>query len=161
MIISTIRIDDRLIHGQIVTKWIKHADASSILVIDDNSAANPMMKTILSLAVPSGITLHVLSKADAISFIKNDTSRTKTLIIMKNPKEMLSFIELGMDLSNYEVILGNMSYDDKKKDPRRVLDYIFVSEEDVEDLKKLDNKVKCITVKAVPEEKGKTIKELF
>ena len=161
MIISTIRIDDRLIHGQIVTKWIKHADASSILVIDDNSAANPMMKTILSLAVPSGITLHVLSKEDAISFIKNDTSRTKTLIIMKNPKEMLSFIELGMDLSNYEVILGNMSYDDKKKDPRRVLDYIFVSEEDVEDLKKLDNKVKCITVKAVPEEKGKTIKELF
>lgn len=161
MIISTIRIDDRLIHGQIVTKWIKHADASSILVIDDNSAANPMMKTILSLAVPSGITLHVLSKEDAISFIKNDTSRTKTLIIMKNPKEMLSFIELGMDLSNYEVILGNMSYDDKKKDPRRVLDYIFVSEEDIEDLKKLDNKVKCITVKAVPEEKGKTIKELF
>ena len=161
MIVSTIRIDDRLIHGQIVTKWIKHADASSILVIDDNSAANPMMKTILSLAVPSGITLHVLSKEDAISFIKNDTSRTKTLIIMKNPKEMLSFIELGMDLSNYEVILGNMSYDDKKKDPRRVLDYIFVSEEDIEDLKKLDNKVKCITVKAVPEEKGKTIKELF
>ena len=161
MIISTIRIDDRLIHGQIVTKWIKHADASSILVIDDNSAANPMMKTILSLAVPSGITLHVLGKADAISFIKNDTSRTKTLIIMKNPKEMLSFIELGMDLSNYEVILGNMSYDDKKKDPRRVLDYIFVSVEDIEDLKKLDNKVKCITVKAVPEEKGKTIKEIF
>lgn len=161
MELSVIRIDDRLIHGQIVTKWIKYAGASSILVVDDRSASDPMLKMILSLAVPSGIKLDVVTKGQAVDLIKNDNSQTKTLMIMKNPKEMLDLIDKGCSLEGHDVVLGNMSFDDKKTGVRHILDYIFVNDEDIADLKRLETKVRSLTIKAVPEENGKTIKELF
>ena len=40
MNINVLRIDDRLIHGQIVTKWIKDANADMITVVDDKAAKN-------------------------------------------------------------------------------------------------------------------------
>ena len=66
MEITVIRIDDRLIHGQIITKWIAEARAEQILVVDEKSAADPMLRMILALAVPSGIHLEVLSQEDAL-----------------------------------------------------------------------------------------------
>ena len=161
MDLSVIRIDDLLIHGQIITKWIKHANATMILVVDDKSANDPMLKMILSLAVPSGIKLEVVTKSKAVDLLKTDTSKTKTLMIMKNPKEMLDLISMGLSLKDHDVILGNMSFDDKKPNVRRVLDYIFVNDEDIADLKRLESEVHSLTVKAVPEENGKTIKDLF
>ncbi len=50
MEITVIRIDDRLIHGQIITKWIAEARAEQILVVDEKSAADPMLRMILALA---------------------------------------------------------------------------------------------------------------
>ena len=60
MNINVCRIDDRLIHGQIVTKWIKEANAKMILVSDDKAASDKMLQTILKLAVPSGISNEII-----------------------------------------------------------------------------------------------------
>lgn len=59
MKVTVMRIDDRLIHGQIVTRWIDYAEAKKILVVDDKAAADSMQQMLLKLAVPSGITLDV------------------------------------------------------------------------------------------------------
>ena len=55
MNINVCRIDDRLIHGQIVTKWIKEANAKMIMVVDDKAASDNMLQTILKYAIPAGI----------------------------------------------------------------------------------------------------------
>ena len=70
MEITVIRIDDRLIHGQIITKWIAEARAEQILVVDEKSAADPMLRMILALAVPSGIHLEVLSQEAALKHLR-------------------------------------------------------------------------------------------
>ena len=161
MNITTIRIDDRLIHGQIVTKWIKYANASAILVIDDKTRNDPMLKMIISLAVPNGIELIVATKDEAKQLLMEDDSTKNTLVIMRNPKEMLSLIEKGVDLKNYDVIVGNMSFDNTKENVKHVLDYIFVNDDDINDLRRLESLVKSLTIKAVPEENGKSLKNLF
>ena len=66
MNINVFRIDDRLIHGQIVTKWIKDASAKMIMVVDDKAAGDKTQQMILKFAVPSGIKLEILSKEDAV-----------------------------------------------------------------------------------------------
>ncbi|MFA7503021.1 MAG: PTS sugar transporter subunit IIB, partial [Anaerovoracaceae bacterium] len=54
MNITVFRIDDRLIHGQVVTRWIGHAGAKRIVVIDDRVAADPTQQMLLKFAVPGG-----------------------------------------------------------------------------------------------------------
>ena len=157
MQITVIRIDDRLIHGQIITKWITEAQAQQILVVDDRSAADPMLKMILGLAVPSGIHLEVLSMSQALALINNDPSTIRTLMIIRTPQAMLEFIHAGFDAKEYEIILGNMSFDEKKAGIRHVLDYLYVNNQDIEALAASCAK---ITIKAVPEERGKEIKIL-
>ena len=109
MEITVIRIDDRLIHGQIITKWIAEARAEQILVVDEKSAADPMLRMILALAVPSGIHLEVLSQEDALKLINEDTSARRTLMIVRTPQAMLDMVRAGLDVKSREIILGNMS----------------------------------------------------
>ena len=41
------RIDERLIHGQILQKWLKYIGCSNILVIDDETAKDPIIQSVL------------------------------------------------------------------------------------------------------------------
>ena len=62
MRVTVMRVDDRLIHGQIITRWIDYAEAKRILVVDDKAAGDSIQQMLLKLAVPSGIKLEILIK---------------------------------------------------------------------------------------------------
>lgn len=64
-VICLVRVDNRLIHGQVATGWISKCSATKIVVIDDRSAENEMMRDVLELATPPGIQLEVFSVAQA------------------------------------------------------------------------------------------------
>ena len=61
------RIDDRLIHGQVMTSWLNYTGANKIMVIDNGTANDTFMKTVLKNAVPSnvGLGLFTVEKAAA------------------------------------------------------------------------------------------------
>lgn len=86
MNINVFRIDDRLIHGQIVTKWIKEANAKMIIVADDKAAADKTQQMILKFAVPSGIKLEILNKEAAVNRVREDHSNVNVLMLVRNPK---------------------------------------------------------------------------
>jgi len=50
--IALTRIDDRLIHGQVMTSWVKYTKANKIVIVDDGVANDPFMGDILKMAVP-------------------------------------------------------------------------------------------------------------
>ena len=53
------RIDDRLIHGQVVTGWLKLTNGNKIYIVDDKLKNDAMMKTILKTAAPVGTKVFV------------------------------------------------------------------------------------------------------
>lgn len=114
---------------------------------------------ILKFAVPSGITLEVLSKVDAVKKLTNDKSETKTLMILRNPKEANDLVELGYKPET--IIVGNISNSKSEVGRTKILDYIFVEPADVEAIKSLVKKGIKLEVKAIPEEKAKDPLELF
>ena len=61
MVVTHMRIDDRLIHGQIVTAWISDSKAEEILVADDMAAKDPTQQMLLKLAVPAKIKLAIVT----------------------------------------------------------------------------------------------------
>lgn len=60
MEVSVFRIDDRLIHGQVITAWIAYADAKSIVVADDKAAKDEFTQSLLKMATPDSIQLKIL-----------------------------------------------------------------------------------------------------
>jgi len=52
-----IRIDNRLVHGQVIETWVPHLGAKSILVVNDELADDELRQEIMRLAIPGGIEL--------------------------------------------------------------------------------------------------------
>ena len=61
------RVDDRLVHGQVMTAWVLHTKASKVIIVDDKAAKDSFMKMIMKSAMPSSLELEVLSVSSAIS----------------------------------------------------------------------------------------------
>jgi PTS system mannose-specific IIB component len=83
--ISLIRIDDRLIHGQVMAVWARVLNTTHILVIDDDSAADAFAQQVMQLAMPAGMHLRVSRVDDSaplLTFAAQDASRT--LILLKD-----------------------------------------------------------------------------
>lgn len=159
MKIQVFRIDDRLIHGQIVTKWIKDAEAKMIMVVDDKAANDKTQQMILKLAVPSGITLEILTKENAVVRINEDRTNTNVLLLVRNPFEANALIEMGLQVER--IIIGNISNSKSEVGRIKLLDYIYVEPKDVEAIKNLNSKGIKLEVKAIPEERAKDPMELI
>ena len=159
MNIYVFRIDDRLIHGQIITKWIKDANAKMIMVVDDKAAGDKTQQMILKFAVPAGIKLEILDKAAAVKRVAEDTTNTNVLMLVRNPKEANALVEMGLKVDR--IIIGNISNSKSEVGRTKLLDYIYVEPADVEAIKSLNDKGILLEVKAVPEEKAKNPMELI
>jgi mannose/fructose/N-acetylgalactosamine-specific phosphotransferase system component IIB len=159
MNVTVARIDDRLIHGQIVTAWIAYANAKVILVADDKAASDATQQMLLKLAVPGNITLHIKTIHDACLLCKEDKSNEETLLIMRNPAEALRLLEGGfcIDIIN----LGNISNFKSDTGRIRVLDYLYVEQGDVDALRAILSRGVKLEVRAVPSEKSKNIADLL
>ncbi|MCL5997958.1 MAG: PTS sugar transporter subunit IIB [Chloroflexi bacterium] len=83
--ISLIRIDDRLIHGQVMAVWARVLNIDQILVADDATAADPFTQQIMQLAMPASIQLRVATVEVAASLLAQaETDTTHTLVLLKS-----------------------------------------------------------------------------
>jgi len=60
------RIDDRLIHGQVVVGWVNALKADYIIVINDAVARNELQKCLLKMAVPPEIKVDIFKEGDFV-----------------------------------------------------------------------------------------------
>ena len=71
MVIGLARIDDRLIHGQVATRWTKETNVTRIIVVSDEVAADTVRKTLLTQVDPQGVTAHVVDFANMVRVHSN------------------------------------------------------------------------------------------
>lgn len=103
-----IRIDDRLIHGQVATRWSTGLKVNRIMVIDDAVANNPTEKSIVAMAAPAGVRTSILGFDKAVANIKNGNyDGQRVMLIIKSPITLVKMIDEGIDL--LPVNIGNMS----------------------------------------------------
>ena len=74
------RIDDRLIHGQVMTQWIQYTEANEVLIIDDGVAKDSFLQMVMKSSVPGKISLKVLSVKDAIGYLNEDGKHEKIIM---------------------------------------------------------------------------------
>ena len=101
-----IRVDDRLIHGQTIVAWCPTLSIKEIIAIDDVSAKNPMLKSIITMGVPSTYKTFILTTEEAKSLLTKESSVNR-LVIVKFPGKLE---ELKEEIQSAElVILGNLA----------------------------------------------------
>lgn len=148
MTIKIVRIDDRLIHGQIVQGWLKTIDVDKILIVSDEVANDEMQQVLLSMAVPSSVKLVIKNINDASYEIANEVYEQDNLMILfSNPQDIVKMIDNGIKFQSINI--GGMHYAHGKK---QLLTNLSVDKNDVMAFLKLINCGIELETRALPQD---------
>ncbi|ALZ96099.1 MULTISPECIES: PTS mannose transporter subunit IIAB [Leclercia] len=134
MQIGLARIDDRLIHGQVATRWTKETNVQRIIVVSDEVAADTVRKTLLTQVAPPGVTAHVVDVAKMIRVYNNPKyAGERIMLLFTNPTDVERVVEGGVNITS--VNIGGMAF---RQGKTQVNNAISVDEKDIEAFKKLN-----------------------
>ncbi|MGK0551575.1 PTS system mannose/fructose/N-acetylgalactosamine-transporter subunit IIB [Enterococcus faecalis] len=155
--INFIRIDDRLIHGQVVTAWIKEYKTNRIWVIDDIAAEDEFLKNVMKMVAPSSVQLEITGTQGLAEKIHQyDESKENIMILVKTPKVAQKIFDAGVQLRLLNV--GGMGANDQR---RSLYKNISISEEEEEVLKDLVENGIDVYVQVIPNDKKTDFIELL
>lgn len=127
------RVDERLIHGQVVVGWGKSLQIERIVLANDQVATNTWERELYLACVPPEIKATILSVNDASMRIsENGFTEEKTLVLVDSPFDILRMLEQGVTINTVNV--GGVHF---KSDRKKILPYLYLSEEEIFAFKKI------------------------
>ena len=129
------RIDERLVHGQVMTNLSKSAGANAIFIVDDGVAKDDFMKTIfLSSGSRTGLNVKVMSIDETIEFWKKEEfGKFNAIVLTKTIDAIKKVIEGGIPIK--ELNVGGIA---KKPSTEYIINAVAISKEDGQLLKSLN-----------------------
>lgn len=127
------RIDDRLIHGQVVHGWGGALHPTLLVIISDSLRTQPERAELFLFAVPEGAQGRVVSVAEALApSFRSDVEKERTILLFAGPDEALRLAEGGFPLT--DVNLGGLHHAPGR---RELLPYVFLDDVDRDRLRAL------------------------
>lgn len=147
------RIDYRLIHGQVITKWLKQCGANRIIIIDDGLSKDTFLGQVYKMAAPTGVQVDIVSVKQAANlWASNKTVKGQIFILFKSVEMAKEAIDAGLNLS--ELQIGGL----ENTASRKVVHVgISMDKDDGEKLKSIQNKGTRVYFQTIP---GEEIEEL-
>lgn len=147
------RIDDRLIHGQVMTAWIKQKNAVQVIVADDEVAEDDFMINVLEMAVPDEIAIGIFNRQDAAEFMSQGLD-APTILLVKGPEILNYLVDHGIKIN--EIDVGGMG----AKEGRSVLyKNISTNPDENKNFMELIEKGVNVFVQVMPQDKQVSIAE--
>lgn len=153
MTVVMARIDNRLLHGIIVTQWAPISSANRVMVIDNEIASDDIAKASMRLARPVHMAVSIICEQTALNnFTNGQYNREKVFVIVKKPDIILHLINNGIKI--HSLTIGSTII---RKDAVRLSSRVFATKEELEIYQKLAQKGVAISVQYVPADKPKDI----
>lgn len=150
------RIDERLIHGQVMTRWITGLYITRIILIDDTIAKDDFMVDVLLLSAPVGVEVKVMSVDNAVKFITVDDSPAKTMLLFKDIRYVKALADAGFLVPRLDI--GNIGSSPIRKGVTRE---VFMSPEEQAMAKELCEKGMYIYIQKLPSDKEQDLMALL
>lgn len=150
------RIDDRLIHGQVVTAWAKVTKGNRIIVVDDNVANDDFMSKIIKMAAPASFKIGIHTIEQAAKILKDENTNERVIVLVKTPVTVKALMEKGVEIK--ELDLGGMG---ATKGRKQLYRNISISDDEKECFKQLINDGVNVVVQIVPDDSPKDIQNFF
>lgn len=145
--IINIRVDDRLIHGQVAAFWTNTLQATRIMVIDDAIAADDTEKALLRMVAPGGVKTSIISRETAATNIKaGKYAGQRVFVLVKSPLTLLELIDMGVDIK--AINIGNMA---NRDNTRQIKPSISVSEAEEKVIRELLSRNVRVYAQMVPD----------
>lgn len=154
--LKVVRLDERLVHGQVVNNWCSSEGITEIIVIDKNVVKDEIRKTFIEMAVPEGINILFCNVDEAIEIYEEESEYENLMMIFSNPFEILEFLEKGGKFN--KVNIGGLPYKYGKK---RISTAVYVNESEIEAFKKIAAKNVALDVRMLPSDKSVNILALL
>ncbi len=123
-----VRIDNRLLHGQVVQYWIPFLEVERLIIADDEAANNPAMSAVYRMAVPETVTLSVVPVSDLAREIRANKATT-TLILISDVSDAARAQVSGLSFDR--LVLGNVHAAPGRT---RITDSVYLSQEEIDSL---------------------------
>lgn len=152
--ISFVRVDNRLIHGQVVEAWLGYLSVRRILVADDEAAQSPLVRAAMGLAVPPSVDVRILPMAQA-DFALEAQDAVRTLVLFRDVAGAVEAHQRGLALASLN--LGNVHFSAGRV---QVTPSVFLSLEELDQLRMLSAAGVAVEVRAVPTDRPFGLKDL-
>lgn len=159
--ISMIRIDDRLVHGQVAVKWSKQLSVNRIVVVSDSIAKNEIQISALKMAGPAGVKVAVLPLEKAVSILNDPRSEKLNILVVTNePKYVLALLpklneKPVLNMANYGRIGGSLS------DKEKITETVYLSPVDKEVVKQVFALGYDFNYQPLPDDAPQSLKSLI
>jgi mannose/fructose/N-acetylgalactosamine-specific phosphotransferase system component IIB len=148
--VALVRVDNRLVHGQVLEAWLPALDAHGILVADDEAAGNVLARSAMTLAIPPGIRFEVVRLQAAAELLRpggRGAQAARTLVLLRDVRDAVTLHEAGVPLP--QLNLGNVHF---KAGRRQVSPSVFLDAGELSALDMLAQGGTRVEVRAVPTE---------
>lgn len=147
MPIALCRVDDRLIHGQVVVGWGAPLRVDRIVLVDDAVRQNPWEQEIYRMAVPSGVVLEFASAVEGAARLRQWETGPERVLILTGDIATMADLVLAGDGVITRVNLGGLHDEPGRRERLR---YLYLSEDEISQLRRLEAAGITITAQDVP-----------
>ena len=151
------RIDNRLIHGQVIVKWSRIANSNRILIVDDTLSNDPFMVDIYQMAAPSGMKVELMSTEEAgKSYQKDKLGEGKIMLLFKTVSSAFAAYQKGLHFPTLQ--LGGIPNEQGKK---KIVTAVSVDSTELKQICELHNEGVEVSAQIIPEESKISFDEIL
>lgn len=154
--IKLIRIDDRLIHGQVATTWTKNLGIEQILIINDEAVNDDVMQSVANFAAPPGVDVKIFGVKQFIDIVQSNPIKKPTMLLLKNVLDVLEISNAGFSMDS--VNAGGMGFKEGRK---RMTRAISVTPEENEAFKTMIDRGIDINFQMIPNDPKEKYKDVY
>ena len=152
-----VRIDDRLIHGQVAVYWCNAVNATRIMVANDEMYQNEVQKAALRLGVPAGLKSSLLDVEKAAqNLVSGQYEGQRVILVVRRPADVLRMMDRGVTIT--QVNIGNLP---AREGTRNIKKSINMTIQEMEECRELNRRGVKLTGKQVPDNVDDDLIELI
>lgn len=152
MSVALIRVDDRLVHGQIVEAWAPFCKATRVIVASDAVKNNRIQRIAIESCSSTALAIKVEGIEEALrDMISEDMNKERIIIIFSTLNELLQAYNKGFIISN--VNIGNIHHHNARQGGREITPSVYIDKEDEDILQYLLKQGIELDIRAVPSDR--------
>ena len=151
--VKLLRVDERLLHGQVALNWVRHIGTSLILIANDEVADNEMSKMALKLAKPNDVKLSIRDIAGAVEMLNDPRSNDMVIfVIVRTIEDALKLVQMIG-----KVPIVNVGGVKKKAGAKFIAPAVFINDDDIKNLRELEKLVDTVEFRMLPADSPKSV----
>ncbi|MDO4465692.1 MAG: PTS sugar transporter subunit IIB [Bacillota bacterium] len=155
--IEVLRVDDRLLHGQVAVSWVNHYKVDVILIANNALLNDKTMQTAFKLACPPGVTLSMKSLEGAVMVINNPKHANRKIMVITRTIDDAEYVIGKTGNAVKDVLLGGLRNGAGKK---QIDSNSYMNENDIDIMNRLEEKGLNVFMQAVPNLKKLSTKDI-